>query len=1382
MAAILCLTMAPLSVTPAMAQPTISGNIIDNSGLIPFQQAFFAFEVESALGSLKDVAIWDELEQMLDNPYQFAPDPSVPGNEQGYPSFRLTQERRRSFIYRNAAGEPCAPLSAGCNEVPLPRHIIHPLNYNHMNGEELRLLNIDYEGGAWQVPYQLVQTSPGDPGATPPVPASYAFTYRPIDVSPGEGRVEDDEAAIDFNSPMAPDTPFTITAVDSFFYPGPHPWGSTPTGEGALITGADPGEPGYLGFGVLGNNTPARRRQYSTPAVPGIASHATPIPTTARLFDPTRGLIQPRNAGGAGGLRKPSLRVPPNGTPSNPLYTRNSAANLAADPAALLPSNENDYYAGGTGNVTQQRAQKVAARAAAAALGKSLFWDMQVGSDTVQACASCHFHAGADNRTKNQTNPNHLGGDLILQLHGGVQNTDLVATDFPFHPGGQDTFGSGNDINDVSSSMGVRFRRFVDIPPIGTLGPPDAFGVSTLLPDIGDDPLGGQSADPIPLFQGLRRVEPRNTPTFFNSAINFDNFWDGRARHDFNGGSVFGASDPQSHVMVDQGGTIVPTRQIIRFASLASLTTGPALSDFEMSFQGRNWAKLGKKLLQAGVTPLANQLVSTDDSVMGLYSNQGGSACAALPAADRSPGATAAGKPGLCINYPGLIKRAFFPALWSNTGQHLNGCYTSDPLGLHSPAELCVAGSVAIPVLQDTDADGNGDVVVGSPTDPFDNYVLTPASGPAGANNTSQFTQMEANMSLFAGLSVHAWGLLLVPDDTPLDRFMDANPDTFASFGESGEPTLALDLPNCFGPNGTGGVQPCFVEVGNFKRDPGVVARINCPPENPAGCTDVPAGGTRTVNDTVVDPLMGLDFFLGSNLSLKNRNFRSLRCGECHAGGTLTDATFGVSHQTSFIDFVQEFFTGQPGSEKFPEPLGRDRVISGFSLEGELNENAQDAIERNVLDFCTVTPCSIPATDAFGNVVSQRPEGGFPQGMGMLDNGMYNLGVTPIGNDISRGGNDPFGWPLSLARLALKNLGGVDYSPGGHLATNGFAQPATPGNPLPTFTPTATGTGADYFIDASGGLFDPTAQDQQINYGYGEEPNNPLLPPHLAPWASNIPVGDESNQDELFFGLNTLMREPMLEGFVDAWGPFNPAAVIGEAFNNARQPEMAAWPNVNRVNSQGAFKAAPLRHVARTAPYFHNGGRLTLRQQLDFYMKGGDFPLSNSAHRDFLIMNLDLEDEALGGCIVTATGRPVPPDLTTGICPAGSAPEFTETQKEGIRVAIIDFLLELTDERVDFQRAPFDQPEIFVPLDGKAPDNGLLAGAVVAGRQGFLNNTAGECDATDLSAGACFRQVPVTGAAGVGTPTPNFLGVTDGPRLVGSAANCGAAPTNHYCH
>src|SRR6266487_690982 len=37
-------------------------------------------------------------------------------------------------------------------------------------------------------------------------------------------------------------------------------------------------------------------------------------------------------------------------------------------------------------------------------LGKAFFWDQRVGSDG-NACASCHFHAGADTRLTNQLNP-----------------------------------------------------------------------------------------------------------------------------------------------------------------------------------------------------------------------------------------------------------------------------------------------------------------------------------------------------------------------------------------------------------------------------------------------------------------------------------------------------------------------------------------------------------------------------------------------------------------------------------------------------------------------------------------------------------------------------------------------------------------------------------------------------------------------------------------------------------------------------------------------------------------------------------------------------------------------------------------------------------------
>ena len=42
---------------------------------------------------------------------------------------------------------------------------------------------------------------------------------------------------------------------------------------------------------------------------------------------------------------------------------------------------------------------------AARRLGKALFYEMAVGSDGIQSCASCHYRAGADNRDKNQLSP-----------------------------------------------------------------------------------------------------------------------------------------------------------------------------------------------------------------------------------------------------------------------------------------------------------------------------------------------------------------------------------------------------------------------------------------------------------------------------------------------------------------------------------------------------------------------------------------------------------------------------------------------------------------------------------------------------------------------------------------------------------------------------------------------------------------------------------------------------------------------------------------------------------------------------------------------------------------------------------------------------------------
>jgi len=56
----------------------------------------------------------------------------------------------------------------------------------------------------------------------------------------------------------------------------------------------------------------------------------------------------------------------------------------------------------------------------------------------------------------------------------------------------------------------------------------------------------------------------------------------------------------------------------------------------------------------------------------------------------------------------------------------------------------------------------------------------------------------------------------------------------------------------------------------------------------------------------------------------------------------------------------------------------------------------------------------------------------------------------------------------------------------------------------------------------------------------------------------------------------------------------------------------------------GAFKTPGLRNIELTAPYFHNGGILTLRQVVDSTNRGGDFARVNQNNLDPNIVPLGL--------------------------------------------------------------------------------------------------------------------------------------------------------------
>lgn len=300
--------------------------------------------------------------------------------------------------------------------------------------------------------------------------------------------------------------------------------------------------------------------------------------------------------------------------PPNPFPDNNPGPGTLKQVPLIQPTNLNAY---------------VRNRNAAIALGKAWFWDMQVGSDGIQACATCHFHAGADPRSVNQLNPSGNDGQQTFQFGG--PNYKLKASDFPLHKlaNPADRLSAVlRSYDEVVSSQGVKLGNFLGVTPGASkdLGYPvhdstfNLFGLNT------------------------RRNEPRNTPTVINAAYNRRQFWDGRADNIFNGVNEFGVRDPQARVLRATGLNEIQAVKIrIDHASLASQAVGPIVSNREMAFENRPKRDLGKRILAA--KPLAQQKVAADDSSLAPYVDH------------------AAGK-GLVGTYQALVEAAFEPTWW----------------------------------------------------------------------------------------------------------------------------------------------------------------------------------------------------------------------------------------------------------------------------------------------------------------------------------------------------------------------------------------------------------------------------------------------------------------------------------------------------------------------------------------------------------------------------------------------------------------------------------------------------------------------------------------------------------------------------------------------
>jgi cytochrome c peroxidase len=621
----------------------------------------------------------------------------------------------------------------------------------------------------------------------------------------------------------------------------------------------------------------------------------------------------------------------------------------------------------------------VANQSAAVQLGKALFWDMQAGSDDTQACASCHFNAGADSRPANIVNPGQASGDNTFQMGpqvNGANGPNYIPRpgnpnagfggyhdgDFPFHKlaNTDDRTSVVSDLNDVAGSAGVFSTQMGSIV-VGRIAgdgslSPDRNGGNKIIvggrndagaPGISRNPSGVNSrpnptnknlvthypgnndnavnpvvgtapgnitsvestismSDPVfsypdPAAAGktinTRQVTGRNTPSVVNAVFNFRNFWDGRAQNICNGNNPFGTRDKDPHLLVVSDDGKLSSAFV---AMKNSALCSQALGPILSSVE---MSAQNRDFHQVGKKllarkPLAKQLVNASDSVLGVLSSAPNS--------------------GLNTTYTEMIKKAFAPEWWQ-FARH-----------------ICLG------------ADG-GTVATVDPT-------LTSCP-----SNTSEYSQMEYNFSLFWGVAIQMYESTLIADGTPLDRYLEQQ-QTFSLIGDSRQQQFTIQLkPNI---------------------DPFTVSVIELNPHNDFSDADVYA-----FDD-------GYGGVVGEGLTQANIDY---------ASGKLT-IYFDIPPKAAFPIKINYSVGPTPMTQ------GQLRGLLLFQTKGrcvvchggpELSNAAVD----------TVTP----------NPVERMVMGDL--GVRVYDTGYYHIGVRPGAEDAGLAGTDPVAkMPLSQAEFLRQRV------------------------------------------------------------------------------------------------------------------------------------------------------------------------------------------------------------------------------------------------------------------------------------------------------------------------------------------------------------------------
>jgi cytochrome c peroxidase len=457
----------------------------------------------------------------------------------------------------------------------------------------------------------------------------------------------------------------------------------------------------------------------------------------------------------------------------------------------------------------------LADKTAAIELGKALFWDMQAGSDDIQACASCHFNAGADSRAINQVNPGQAGGDNSFQL-GVSANGSLGPNyhykagtasagfggyhdgDFPFRKVAdvKDRFSVISDVNDVSGSQGV-------------------FGLSNDKITVDVQRLGGLIGDGNPGLTGGHRVSDDGNNegfTYGNDRPHLPSAKQGPANSSGKGSSNKGPSGDKKQNA--PAGTTVNTNSV-------ELTTSVADPVFSYQNQANPTQRVNVRRVTGRNTPSAVDAVF---NFRNFWDGRAQNVCnGANPfgARDKSSHLLSVGGDGkLAPAYVGMANSALCS---QSLGPILSSTEMSaDDRNFHQVGNKLLARVPLIKQLVDptdsvlgtlSNAPGKGlktsySALIQKAFLPewwqFSRHICTAADGSTVTNvdpaafetcpaGTDDYSQMEYNFSLFWGVAIQMYESTLIADQTPFDKFMEQQ-QTYTLIGDNHTQSYTIQL------------------------------------------------------------------------------------------------------------------------------------------------------------------------------------------------------------------------------------------------------------------------------------------------------------------------------------------------------------------------------------------------------------------------------------------------------------------------------------------------------------------------------------------------------------------------------------------------------------